>query len=891
MPAENLEKMFSPSSVALIGASEKEGSVGRMIMENLRKGFEGSLYPVNPRRDSVLGLTCVKSVTDLPEPVDLAIIATPSSTVPGIVEECGIRGIPAAIIISAGFRETGPDGIALEKKIAETGKKYGIRILGPNCLGIIVPSLALNASFADQMPERGTIALISQSGALATSILDWSMASRVGFSSFVSLGNMTDVNFGDLIDYFGQDPETRSILMYIESIRDARNFMSAARGFARTKPIIAVKSGKFARSAQAAASHTGSLTGENSVYDAAFQRVGITRVDEIQELFDISKILETQSPPRGPRLAIITNAGGPGIMATDSLLERGGELSEFSEETIQKLGQHLPAHASKVNPVDIIGDADVERYEDAIRIVHDDCNVDGILVIYTPQGEASPTTLASAISRLARTSSKPIIVSFIGGLKVGPGLQMLHEEDIPAYSSPEQAVRSYMYMYQYSRNLKQLYETPEELPTQAAPLKYHLKALISGVARAGRKILTEEESKKFLETYGIEVAETEVARTPDAAAAICKRIGFPVVMKIHSPDITHKSDCNGVVVGVKTGEDVKRVFEEITFRANTHHPDAVIDGVVVQRMVTGIDLELILGCKKDPIFGPTIMFGRGGTGVELYRDVAVGFPPLNRVLSRMLMEQTKVNTLLKGYRGRSPSNMKLLEEYLVRFSQLVIDFPEIVEIDVNPLAVVDQDFVALDARIAIDPDLALSEVEPHSHLVFEPYPSKYVESWIMGDGRSVTLRPIRPEDEPLEFALFETFSPETFQYRFFGPPRKVTHEEMVRYTNIDYLREMAIIAELVEEGERKMIGVGRLIIDPDGDSGEFAVVIGDPWQGLGLGKKLIDRIIGVASDRKLSSIYGLIQSDNQRMTHICKDMGFEVKVEDATTSLARLRLR
>jgi len=891
MPAENLEKMFRPGSIALIGASEKEGSVGRIIMENLKKGFEGPVFPVNPKRETVLESPCYKSVGEVPEDVDLAVIATPATTVPGIIEECGKAGIGAAIIISAGFRETGPDGQALEDEIAEIGERHGLRILGPNCLGIIVPSLGMNASFVDQMPERGTIALISQSGALASSILDWSMASRVGFSSFVSLGNMVDVNFGDLIDYFGQDPETRSILMYIESIKDARNFMSAARGFARTKPIISVKSGKFARSAQAAASHTGSLTGENSVYDAAFQRVGVTRVDEIQELFDISKILETQSPPRGPRLAIITNAGGPGIMATDSLLERGGELSEFSEETIQKLTEQLPDHASKINPVDIIGDADVKRYEDALKIVERDGGVDGILVIYTPQGEASPEKLAASIINLSRKSRKPVIVSFIGGLRVEPGLQILHEGDIPAYSSPEQAVRSYMYMYQYSRNLKQLYETPEELPVNATPLKYHLKALISGIARDGRSTLTEEESKKFLETYGIKVAETEVANSPETAARVSERIGFPVVLKIHSPDITHKSDCDGVVVGIKNKEEAKNVFNYITSNAREHYPDADIKGVAVQKMVTGIDLELIMGCKKDPVFGPTIMFGRGGTGVELYRDVAVGFPPLNQVLSRMLMEQTKVNTLLKGYRGKSPANIRLLEEYLVRFSQLVIDFPEIVEIDVNPLAVCGQDFVALDARIIIDPELALKEVEPHSHLVIEPYPRKYVESWVLSDGRPATLRPIRPEDEPLEFALFDTFSPETYEYRFFGPPRKITHEEMVRYTNIDYRREMAIIAEVVEDGKRKMIGVGRLIMDPGGDSGEFAVVIGDPWQGLGLGKKLIDRIIGIASDLKLSSIYGLIQTDNERMIHICRDMGFQVKAVDSTTSMARLRLR
>ncbi len=815
MPAENLEKMFRPTSIALIGASEEKGSVGLTIMENLLRDYKGRVFPVNPNRDAVLGIKCVPSVLSLPESVDLAIIATPARIVPVITEECGQRGVPALVIISAGFRETGSEGLALEDQIAEIRREYGMRILGPNCLGFIIPSLSLNASFADQTAQRGTIALISQSGALATSILDWSLSAHVGFSGFVSLGNMLDVDFGDLIDYFGADPETRSILMYIESIRDARNFMSAARGFARTKPIVAVKSGKFARSAQAAASHTGSLTGENRVYDAAFQRVGVTRVDEIQDLFDISKILETQSPPRGPRLAIITNAGGPGIMATDALLERQGELAELSQDTMDELSRILPPHASRINPVDIIGDADVKRYVEAIRICIEDEGVDGILVIYTPQGEASPRKLAQAIVKLSAKRRKPILASFIGGKKVATGLKILNERDTPAYASPEQAVRSYMYMCQYARNLEQLYQTPEELPVDAVPPKFHLKNLLRKVARSGREILTEPESKRFLETYGIPVTDTRVANDPSTAANVAQNLGFPVVLKILSPDITHKSNCGGVAVDLKSKEEVEASFTQIISRARSYKSGAAIEGVTIQRMVVDVDYELILGCRKDPIFGPAIMFGQGGTGVEIYQDVSVGFPPLNQVLARMIMEQTKVYTMLKGYRDKPSANLKLLEEYLVRFSQMIIDFPEMREVDINPLAVVGQDFMALDARIIIDKDIVLGEVEPHSHLVIEPYPRKYVERWVLEDGRPVTLRPIRPEDEPLEFELWETFSPETFRYRFFGPPRKVTHDEMTRYTNIDYRREMAIIAELTEDGERRMIGVGRLIVVPD----------------------------------------------------------------------------
>ena len=895
MPAEDLEKMFRPRSIAVIGASEEEGSVGRTIVENLANQFKGDLHLVNPNRESVLGIRCIPSVKELGEPVDLSIIATPAATVPGIVKECGQAGIPAIIIISAGFGESGPEGRVLEEQILETNREYGMRILGPNCLGLIVPSLGLNASFLDEMPGKGSIALISQSGALGPAILDWSISANVGFSCFVSLGNMADINFGDLIDFFGQDPETRSILMYMESIKDARSFVSASRGFARSKPIVAVKSGKFAESAEAAASHTasshtGRLTDENKVYDAAFQRVGVTRVDDIEDLFNVSEILAVQSPPKGPRLVIITNAGGPGIMATDVLLELRGELGTLSKSTTKCLSGNLPPHASKKNPIDIAGDADGERYRSTIECCLRDKGADGVLVIYTPQGEASSEDVAEEIIELSKTTKKPILASFLGGKRVEKGMELLRDNRVPAYSSPERAVKSYMYMYQYSRNLEQLYQTPEELPPDRAPPKYHLKAMIGRVARIGREMLTERESKKFLQTYGIPVSETHVSKNPAAAANVAARLGFPVVLKIHSPDITYKSDCGGVILGLSTRDEVKAAFNQIIACAKERHPEARVDAVSVQRMVTGVDYELLLGCKRDPTFGPAIVFGQGGTGVEIYRDIAVALPPLNRLLSRRLMEQTKVHSLLQGYRNKSPANMGLLEEYLVRFSQLIMDFPQIKEVDINPLVVVGDEFIALDARILIDKDLTLAGVEPHSHLVIEPYPRKYIERWILEDGRPVTLRPIRPEDEPLQFSLFRTLSPETYKLRFFGPVKKLTHNDMVRFTNIDYRREMAIIAELTEKRKRKIIGVARLFIDPDGESGELAVVVGDPWQDLGLGTKLVDTIIGVGENKGISTIWGFIQADNERMIHICREMGFNIEMVDSSMVKATLKL-
>ncbi len=890
MTTKNLDKIFNPETIAVVGASEREGSVGLTLMNNLIRGREGKVYPVNPNRDSVLGIKSFPSVREISDSVDLAIIATPAPTVPSIVEECGEAEIPALIIISAGFSETGVEGQKLEEKIKEKKEEYEMRILGPNCLGILRPSVNLNASITDQMPPRGNVAFISQSGALASSLLDWAISAQFGFSSFVSVGNMIDIDFGDLIDYFGSDPETRSILLYIESIKDARKFMSAARGFARTKPIIALKPGRHKESARAIVSHTGSLAGEDEVYEAAFKRAGITRVETVDDLFTCSEILAKQNLPDGPNLAIVTNAGGPGVMATDVLIDRGGGLASLSDTTIEAFKEKLPPRASKSNPVDVTGDASPEEYRKAAEICLKDENVDGVLCIYAPQGQLTPEDAAEAIADLPETTRKPILACWMGGEKVQEGREILRQHNIPVQSAPEQSVRDFMYLNQYARNLERMLETPEELPLDRIPPKYHLKAMIRRIAREGREILTETESKKILQTYGIPSPEIHVAKSPEEAEHLASRIGFPVVLKIHSPDITHKSDIGGVALNLNSKSDVRESFEKIINRAKEERSSARVEGVTVQKMVENVNIELILGSKKDPVFGSTILFGRGGTGVEIYKDTAVCLPPLNRVLARILMEETKVYKMLKGFRNVPPANLKLLEEYLVRLSQLIIDFPEIKELDVNPLAVVGNKFLALDARIVIDKDLALGKPEPTAHLVIEPYPRKYVEEWKLNDGRPVLLRPIKPEDEPLEFALFDTFSEETWRHRFFGPMREITHEDMVRFTNIDYRREMAIIGELTEEGERKMIGVGRLIIEPGKNTGEFAVVVGDPWQGLGLGEKLVDVIIGVAEDKGLETIYGFIMKDNIAMLNLCRKLGFKIEEEDPSTVKAILRL-
>ncbi len=892
MPAKKLDNIFKPESLAVIGASEKEGSVGATLMQNIVEGFEGDIYPVNINRDEVMDIEAFSSVSEIEGEVDLAVIATPAKTVPGIIDECGKVGIDSAIVISAGFSETGKEGKQLEKELEKSRKKHDMRVLGPNCLGTIRPGADLNLTFLRKDAAAGKVAFLSQSGAMGSAILDWSTKAKVGFSAFVSVGNMMDIDFGDLIDYFGQDPKTDSIIMYMETVKDAEKFMSAARGFARTKPILVVKAGKYSKSAEAVASHTGSLAGEDQIYDAAFKRVGVTRVSDVDDLFSSSETLSKQNLPDGPKMAIVTNAGGPGIMTTDAILDSGGELADLSAKTEEELTDFLPDQASVKNPVDVLGDADTSRYESSIQACIEDDDVDGVIVIYAPQGKASAKDAAKAVANVSKETDKPIVTSFMGAGEVDEGREILRKENVPTRPTPEQAISAFMYMYRYARNLELLYETPEELPVNNQPPHHHLKALVRKVLRSGRTTLTEVESKKFLDTYGIPISKTKIAESPSQAANLAYEIGYPVALKIHSHDITHKTDVGGVKLNLQNKDEVEEAYKQIVSSAESHRPSADIIGVSVQKMVSDVDYELILGSKKDPLFGATILFGRGGTGVELYKDTAAGFPPLNQVLAHRLMEETKVYQLLQGYRGKEGANIRELEKQLIQFSQLIIDFPEIKEIDINPLAVIDGSFQALDARIILDEEYSDRKVEEsHEHLAIEPYPRQYMEEWRMDDGRNVTLRPIKPEDEPLEFQLFDSFSDKTWRQRFFGPRTEITHEEMTRYTNIDYRREMAIIGILEENEGEKMIGVGRLIIGPNQDTGEYAVVVGDPWQRLGLGEKLTDSIIGVAEDKNLESIYATILKNNKPMLQLSRKMGFEEVDRDSDTVKMEMRLR
>ncbi len=889
---ERIKLFFDPSSIALIGATDRDRAVGKVALENLLLTKDKlKIYPINPNRDKVFDLTCYPNVSSLDEPPDLAVIITPAETVPDLVEECGKAGIKAIIIISAGFKEIGAEGQAREDRIAGIARKYNIRIIGPNCMGIIRPSANLNTTFTRRMPKPGYVAFLSQSGALGSGVLDWAISKNIGFSAVVSLGSMLDVDFGDLIDFFGEDPETKSIIIYLEYIGNAKKFLSAARGFARTKPIIVLKPGKFQESAKAAKSHTGAIVGDDSYYDAIFRRAGAVRVEEIEDLFNCASILNTARLPKAPNLAIITNAGGPAVLATDTLLSRGGRLAQLSTETLVKLGEFLPPNWSKSNPVDILGDADPQSYVKTIELVNKDPEVNGVLIIYTPQGGASPTETAKAITEYVKKARKPTLVALIGNAEVAKARQLLYESEIPTYEFPEDAIRTYLYMYEYARNLEILYQTPEELPIDMGAPKNHLKTLIRKAVSDGRTLLSGEDSRKFLTTYRIGSVSPRLAKNDKDVDRIAQEIGYPLAMKISSPDIVHKSDVGGVILNIHSSDEAKKAFTDIVENVKGHRPDAQIDGVSVQQMITDYDYELIVGSKKDPGFGPVIVFGLGGVEAEFFKDVAVALPPLNQVLARRLLEQTKIYRLLsEGFRTKPPANLRLLDETLVKISNLVIDFPEIKEIDINPLVVTSSATIALDSRLVLDEEAVRKAVQEYAHLIITPYPTRYVQPWTTKDGRTVLLRPIRPEDEPLERELIAGLSPDSMRFRFFYIIKEITHDMLTRFCNIDYDREMAIIAEYTSDGKRRNVGVGRLMVQPGGETGEFATLVADDFQNNGLGLKLSDMLIGIAQEKGLKSIYGIVLNDNTKMLNLTKRLGFTVDRLEGGESRVTLEL-
>ena len=876
-----LDPFFAPRSVAVIGASEAPGKVGRTIVWNLISSpFGGTVFPINAKRSSILGLKAYPSLAELPEPVELAVIVTPAPAVPDLVEECAAHGVKAAIIISAGFKETGPDGVELERRILATARRAGMRIIGPNCLGVMNPIGGFNATFAAGIARPGSVGFVSQSGALLTAILDWAEREQTGFSSIVSLGSMLDVGWGDVIYHLGDDPHTRSIVVYMETIGDARAFLSAAREVALTKPIIVIKPGRSEAAARAAASHTGSLTGSDDVLEAAFRRVGVLRVEAIDDLFGMAEVLAKQPRPTGRRLTIVTNAGGPAVLATDALIAGGGELAPLPEATRQALDEFLPAAWSHNNPVDILGDADAERYRRAVQVAAANPDSDGLLVILTPQAMTEPTETAEALSDFAHLRSGPVLASWMGGPLVEPGTRLLGAAGIPDFAYPDAAVRMFNYLWRYAENLKHLYETPV-LPdgTERTSNRGAAEAVITAALADGRTLLTEDESKDVLAAYGIPVTETRVARSPEEAAAAAEAIGYPVVVKVYSRLITHKTDVGGVKLNLVDADAVVEAYRSIADAVVNRHGADAFEGATVQPMINWTGYELIVGSSVDPQFGPVLLFGMGGTLVEVIRDQALALPPLTTTLARRLIEQTQVAKALAGVRGRRAVDMAALEELLVRFSQLVAEIPRIAEIDINPLLASPEQLVALDARVVLHAASAADEELPRPAI--RPYPMQHVGEWTARDGTPVSIRPIRPEDEPLMVEFHGTLSEETVYARYFTYlklSQRTAHERLTRICFTDYDRDMPLVAETrdPESGEARIVAVARLSKAHGRNEAEFAILVGDAWQRHGLGTELLRRLVAIGRAEGLDRIYAEMLGSNRGMRRASEAAGFRI---------------
>ena len=895
MTIRNLHKIFAARSVAVIGGSESASSVGRTVMLNLsQSSFPGAVYAVNPKHKQVLGKPCFESVSQLPPSVDLAIICTPAPTVSALLRECAAAGILGVVIISAGFRETGECGAILESELQAVSLQFPeMRIIGPNCLGFMAPYHGLNASFASDMANPGKVAFISQSGALCTSILDWALQEQIGFSYFVSVGNMLDVSLADLIDYFAQDRWTESIVLYIESLTDARQFMSAARAFTRTRPIIAYKAGRFAQSAQAAASHTGAMAGVDSVYETALSRAGIVRVFEVDNLFDCAELLARQRPPQGPRLAIVTNAGGPGVMATDCLIDLGGQLAELSDKTLDILNQQLPSAWSHSNPVDVLGDATPERFELAARSVLADSNTDGLLAILTPQAMTDPSGAAQALVRARGNSSKPLLAAWMGGGRVQAGITCLNQAGIATYSSPEKAVRAFMSLVDYQSRRETLYETPRAMPVSFTLSQTQLQTAMDLVRSENQDVLSEVASKALLAAYGIPISPTHVAHTVAEALDCARQVGWPIVLKILSPDITHKSDVGGVELNLKDESEVEYAFERMMSRIGENCPSARIDGVTVQPMIVRAGgLELIVGAKRDSVFGMVLMVGAGGVSAELLQDHALELPPLNERLVLRMLQSLRCWPLLNGYRGRAKVNIDRLIEVLLRLSHMIAEQAEIVELDINPLLVNSTEIIALDARMVIDREALQRPPRRYAHLAIRPYPSEYQSSVQLASGKCVSMRPLQPEDEPMWHALLASCSPETLHQRFRYMFKATTHEMATRFCFPDYDRDLPIAA-LVHAGDsQQLIGVTRLMSAADRQEAEFAILVADAWQGTGVGSALTDYCLSVAKQWGLQFVTAQVASQNPRMLGMLQRRGFlPQQSSDEDTELGTICLK
>jgi len=892
----SLQPIFSPKNVALIGATETAGSVGRTVLWNLISSpFGGTVFPVNPKRDSVLGIKAYPGIKEVPDKIDLVVIVTPAPTVPAIIKECVDAGVPGAIVISAGFKEVGPEGARLEEQILVEARRGEMRLIGPNCLGVMNPLTGLNATFATAAAQPGNVAFISQSGALCTSVLDWSFKEHVGFSAFVSIGSMLDVGWGDLIYHLGDDPHTNSIVIYMETIGNARSFLSAAREVALAKPIIVIKPGRTEGAARAAASHTGSLTGSDEVLEAAFRRCGVLRVTDIGDIFSMAEVLSRQPRPKGPNLTILTNAGGPGVLATDALITSGGKLAEISPATMEKLNEILPPQWSHNNPIDILGDASPERYARALEIAARDENSDGLLVVLTPQAMTDPTATAETLKNYARSYEKPILASWSGGRDIAAGEAILNKAGIPTYMYPDTAAKAFTYMWNYTRNLESIYETVEfsgggegaHINREAAA------AIIEGVRKSKRLLLTEFESKQLLASYHIPTVPTVIADSPEAAVKHAGEIGYPVVLKLHSETVTHKTDVGGVKLNLQDEKAVRAAYEAIRKGVTEKAGEGHFLGVTVQPMAKLEGYELIIGSSIDPQFGPVLLFGMGGQLVEVFKDRALGLPPLNLTLARRMIERTRIYEALKGVRGRPPVDLIALGQLLVNFSQLIAEQPWIKELDINPLIASHEGLLALDARVL------LQDVEDENSLpklAIRPYPSQYVSPWTTKDGRQVIIRPIKAEDEMLMRGFHTSLSDRTVYLRYLSPlmlSLRTTHERLARMTHNDYDREIALVVEgQDEQGQRAIYGVARLSkLRGTNKEARFTMLISDKYQRQGLGRELLKRIIQIGRDEKIEHIIALMAPENGALRKICLEGGFTVIETVAETGMVKGKMK
>jgi acetyltransferase len=876
MSVRHLDKLFRPESVALIGATDRPGSLGAVVLRNLRRGgFKGPLYLVSPHHDTIDGLAVYPDVAGLPQMPDLAVIATPPDTVPGLIAALGARGGKAAVVITAGFGELGAGGEALQQAALAAAKPHLIRLIGPNCVGIAVPGIGLDASFSHIAPLAGDLAFVSQSGAMITAVLDWAAPRRIGFSHVVSLGDMADVDFGDMLDYLASDAGTRAILLYVEAIRHARKFMSAARAAARAKPVLVVKTGRFAEGARAAHSHTGALAGSDTVYEAAFRRAGMLRVDSMAELFDAVETLALTRAQQGDRLAILTNGGGPGVLATDELVGLGGRLAALSSATIEKLDKVLPKTWSRGNPVDIIGDAPGRRYADALRILLEDAALDAVLILNCPTALARPADAARAVIDTIAAAppgqlvGRNLLTAWLGERAAAPARRRFAEARIATYATPDSAVRGFMHRVRYRRNQELLMETPAARPDAFVPDVAAVHAVVAAGAAGGPAWLDAEQVSAVLEGYGVPLPAARSAEDAARAAEAASIIGFPVALKIRSPDLIHKSDSGGVALNLGTAERVRAEAEAMLARVKEACPQARLDGFLVQQMVQRPGaIELIIGLLDDVVFGPVVMFGEGGTAVELLRDTTLELPPLNAALAAAQMARTRVWRLLQGYRNKPAADIDAVAAVLIRIAQLAADHPEIRELDINPLLADAQGVLAVDARIHVAPPVSAGA----ARLAISPYPKELESSETLRDGTRLVLRPVRPEDEPILQDLAAQMNPEDLRLRFFTPIKGLPHPLAARLSQIDYDREMALVARLAENG--MALGVARFSADPDNRRAEFAVALRSDWKGRGLGFLLMTRLIAIARERGIAEIIGDVLHENEPMLSLARALGF-----------------